>query len=131
MAIKMEQLLGLGPLSQSIQVAGFEVNEGREVRYVAEPEIEEFVAYFKKLVRHVNPPIAKQGGAVIEGCKLTLPTGERFQAISYRGDIEGWRRQIEMGAAAMQTLMGQIVGETLVLADGRSYRLIDCEVAFD
>ncbi len=130
MTNQMEQLLGLGPLSRTRHIAGSEADAEREVRYVVEPMNEEFPTLFNKLVRHVSPPIAKQGGVVIEGCKLTLPTGEQFQAVSYRGDIEGWRRQIEQGAAAMHLLTGRIAEETLVLTDGRSYRLADCEISF-
>ncbi len=131
MASQMEQLLGLGPLSRTGQIPGIEVDEGREVRYLVEPINEEFPAALKKLVRYVSPPIATQGGVVVEGCKLTLPTGEKFQAISYRGDVEGWRHQIEQGAAALHSPIGRIAGNALVLTDGRSCRLADCEIAFD
>ena len=73
----------------------------------------------------------KDGGALIEGCALTLPSGRRFQALSYRGDIEGWRRQVELGAEALGVSLGQLMDGALVLEDGTSYPLADCQVEFD
>lgn len=97
-----------------------------EVRDVEDHGREPFKALFRRLVRHVDPPMMKG-----DGCVLTVPTGRRFQAVYYRGDIEGWRRQIAQGAAALQVTLGELVDGVLVLDDGDSYQLADCEVVFD
>jgi hypothetical protein len=36
-------------------------------------------------------------------------------AVSYKSDIEGWRRQIEEGAKALNSQAAQIVGNNLVV----------------
>jgi hypothetical protein len=126
-----EHFRELGPLETKRQVPGLAPVEHREVRYVEERGEEPFEQFFRRLVRHVNPPVMKDGGALIEGCVLTLPTGRRFQALSYRGDIEGWRQQVAQGAAALGVSLGQLVDGALVLDDGTSCRLAECQVQFD
>jgi hypothetical protein len=103
---------------------------GREFSYVYDDRKQPFSAFFKRLVRHVDPPIPKDGGVVNDGCELTLPTGEVFQAISYRGDIDGWRQQIELGAKALGVQLARIVDDSIVLDDRRSFKLSDCKVKF-
>ena len=68
---------------------------------------------------------------MIEGCRLVLPTGEQVHAISYRGDIVGWREQVARGAQGMGVPIGEIVGGELVLSDGRRFALSQCEVVFE
>jgi hypothetical protein len=126
-----EHLRDLGSLETKRQVPGLVPVEYREVRYVEDRGEEPFKKFFERLVRHVNPPVMKDGGALIEGCVLTLPTKRRFQALSYRGDIEGWRQQVAQGAAALNASLGQLVDGVLVLNDGASYRLADCLIEFD
>lgn len=127
-----EHLRELGPLQTKREVSGLVPVSDCEVRYVEDLSREPFKSLFKRLVRHIDPPVMKgDGAAVIDGCMLTVPTGRRFQAIYYRGDIEGWRQQIAQGAAALQVTLGELVDGVLVLNDGNSYKLADCEVAFD
>ncbi len=126
-----EHFRELGHLETRRQVPGVVPVDHREVRYVEENGNDPFEAFFRRLVRHVNPPVMKDGGALIEGCVLTVPGGRRFQALSYRGDIEGWRQQVTQGAAALNTTLGRMVDGNLVLDDGSSYKLADCQVEFD
>jgi hypothetical protein len=126
-----EHLRELGPLETKRQVPGLVPVEFREVRYVEDRGEEPFKTFFGRLVRHVDPPVMKDGGALIEGCVLTLPTGRRVQALSYRGDIEGWRQQVAQGAAALGVVLGQLVDGVLVLDDGTSYSIADCQIEFD
>jgi hypothetical protein len=126
-----EHLRELGPLETKRQVPGLMPVVHREVRYVEDRGEEPFNELFERLMWHVNPPLMKDGGALIEGCVLTVPGGRRFQAISYRGDIEGWRQQVNQGAAALKTTLGKLVDGNLVLDDGSLHKIIDCQVEFD
>lgn len=126
-----EHLRDLGPLETKRQVPGLVPAEFREVRYVEDRGEEPFKKFFQRLVRHVDPPLMKDGGSLVEGCVVTLPTGRRFQAISYRGDVDGWRNQVAQGASGLGVCLGQIVEGILVLDDGLSYPLTDCKVEFD
>lgn len=126
-----EHFRELGALETKRQVPGLVPVDFREVRYAEDCGEEPFEELFERLVWHVNPPVMKDGGALIEGCVLTLPTGRRFQALSYRGDIEGWRRQVALGAEALGVSLGQLVDGALLLDDGTSYPFADCQVEFD
>jgi len=128
---QMETLLGLGPIQTERTVPGTQPIEGREFCYVSGKNQEEFEIFFKKLIRHVSPPIPKNGGAMIEGCKITLPDGEVFQAISYKGDIEGWRLQIEQGARSLNATLARIDADSIVLEENQSFCLIDCGIDFE
>ena len=126
-----EHFRELGPLETKRQVPGLVPVDFREFRYAEDRGEEPFEEQFERLCWHVNPLVMKDGGALIEGCVLTLPTRRRFQALSYRGDIEGWRRQVALGAEALGVSLGQLVDGALVLEDGTSYPLGECQVEFD
>jgi len=127
---KMETLLGLGAIQTERTVPGTQPMEGREFCYVSDKGQEEFGIFFKKLIHYISPPIPKNGGVMIEECKITLPDGEVFQAISYKGDIEGWRLQIEQGAKSLNAKLARIDAESIVPDDIQSFRLIDCRIDF-
>ena len=74
--------------------------------------------------------IAQSGGVISENCKLRLPTHELFHGLSYKGDIEGWRKQIEKGAEHLGLLTGKVSNNSIELSDGRIYALSDCEIEF-
>lgn len=111
--------------------------EGREYLYISE-DGEDF---FTKNSRAVEKQslfdkvtslfeIAQSGGVISENCKLRLPTNELFHGLSYKGDIEGWRKQIEQGAELLGLLTGKISENNLELSDGRIYALSDCKIEF-
>lgn len=127
-----EHLRELGPVEATRHVPGSRSpNEFREFRYVEDDQREPFERVFRRLVRHVDPPLMKDGGALIEGCVVTLPSGQRFQAISYRGDVSGWREQVTQGAAGIGRQLAWIEGEQLTLEDGTSHSLGRCQIEFD
>lgn len=128
---KMEELLGLGSIERNRIVPGIQPIEGREFCYIADEGQEDFGIFFKKIIRCIASPIPQNGGAMIEGCKITLPNGEVFQAISYKGDIEGWRMQIEQGARALNVKLARIDEGAIVLDNIRSFLLIDCRIDFN
>ncbi len=131
MSNKMEDILGLGSIDTERRIPGATVTEGREYRYVSCSYHADIAALFKKVIREINPPLATSGGAVNEGCKVTLPSGECYFAISYKGDIEGWRQQVEQGAAALGLLVAKISQEKLVLSDDNEVLLSECKFQFD
>lgn len=126
----LESLLG-GPISTERIVPGTHLFEGREYRYVSNKSQVKFDDLFHELF-NVPPKIPRNGGAVLEGCKITLPDGDIFEAVSYKGDVEGWRRQLEQGAKALNEEVARIDIDTdsIVLNDMRSFRLADCIIEF-
>lgn len=127
MSNKMEDILGLGPIDTERKIPGTSLVEGREYRYVSCSANTDIAMLFKKVIREINPPLAKNGGAVNEGCKVILPSGECYFAVSYKGDIEGWRQQIEQGAIALELSIAKITQDKFLLSDGGEFLLSDCK----
>lgn len=130
MKSKMSEVLGLGSIQINREVPGLQPTDGREIRYISDEGIESFGMFFKKIIRFVSPPIPKDGGALIEGCKITLPGGEALQAISYKGDIAGWRLQIEQGAEAFGAKIAKIHDESIIIDAVTSIPLVSCKIEF-
>ena len=110
--------------------------EGREFLYIAD-DGEDFFrkkkgskvkkeSLFSKLTSLFF--MAKEGGALTENCKIWLPTNELFHGLSYKGDIEGWRKGITLGATHLGLLTAKIAEENIEISDGRVYALSDCKV---
>lgn len=131
MASEMEEILGLGPIDPERRVPGTHVVDGRECRYVSRVEGQDLAEQFTQLVRKVDPPLAEHGGVVNEGCSITLPDGRRLFAVSYKGDIEGWRQQIEQGAVQLGLAVASVSSQSLVLlSSGEEVPLSECAVGF-
>lgn len=126
----LEHVLG-HPIRKERRVPGTYLVEGREYRYVSNKSQVKFGKLFHE-VFNVPPQIPQNGGALVEGCKITLPNGDIFEAVSYKGDIEGWRQQLEQGAKALNEELARIDIDTdsIVLNDMRSFRLTDCTIDF-
>jgi hypothetical protein len=126
----LESLLGHS-IQTERRVPGMYLVEGREFCYVSNNNKVKFGKLFHELF-NVPPKIPQSGGALIEGCKITLPNGDMFEAVSYKGDIEGWRQQLEQGAKALNEELARIDIDTdsIVLNDMRSFRLSDCMIDF-
>ena len=110
--------------------------EGREFLYIAD-DGEDFFrkkkgskvkkeSLFSKLTSLFF--MAKEGGALTENCKICLPTNELFHGLSYKGDIEGWRKGITLGATHLGLLTAKIAEGNIEVSDGRVYALSDCKV---
>jgi len=110
--------------------------EGREFLYVAD-DGEDFFrkkkgskvkkeSLFSKLTSLFF--MAKEGGALTKNCKIWLPTNELFHGLSYKGDIEGWRKGITLGATHLGLLTAKIAEGNIEVSDGRVYALSDCKV---
>jgi hypothetical protein len=104
---------------------------GREFRYLSDDGRDLFDELFRKVMHHATIPRAKSGGAIAENCKLRLPDDRLFHALSYKGDIDGWRSDIEEAAQALGLEVARIVGnDVILLPDGSSIPLRDCRIEF-
>ena len=132
MSNNMEDILELGSFDGERKIPGIIVTKGQEVRYISYGDYDDIALLFKKVVRKITPPIPKNGSAINEACRIILPTGEKYFAISYKGDdIYAWRQQIEQGATALNLLVAKIADNKLVLSNGNEILLSECEVQFD
>jgi len=86
---------------------------------------------FHDVALHSKPRHAQHGGMVGGGCHLTLPDGSIFHAVQYHGDIAGWQKDIEEGAAEQNMAIARIEDGKLAISDGRVFELSACTPVFD
>lgn len=125
---QIEHILGgkISPFDEQ-ELPGVVPLEGSEVVFFSETAGSGLYEQFDRLTEAQKPPLMKFGGVSTTKHTLTLPDGQIFHAIKYRGDLEGWRRQIREGARALDVVLGRIEqGSKFVLSDGREFALADC-----
>lgn len=127
MSNEMEKKLDLGKFEKNKKIPGFYEVEGREYRYVSFDGAADVSALFKEVVRKINPPLAVSGGVVNENCSVFMPNGESYFALSYKGDIEGWRAQIQKGAEILGLKIAKISGSNFLLCDGTEVDVSRCK----
>ncbi len=116
---------------QNREIPGTIAVEGREFRYISDDGLDKFEEeLFDRILNQLDVPIAQNGGVISENCKLWLPTGDLYHGLSYKGDINGWRKEIEQGAAIIGLHIGMIVNGSIKLLNGREFKLSDCKVEF-
>ncbi len=122
----------LGQVEQDLVVPGTRPGSAEQVRYVSyDRGSQRPVDLFEQVVLVAGGAIAKEGGVVLDPVVATAPDATSFYALSYHGDISGWRQQIEDGAKALGFLTARVQGGTLILSDGRSYDLSVCHFEKD
>ncbi|SFD74055.1 hypothetical protein SAMN04489722_1243 [Algibacter lectus] len=114
------------------EIPGKIIIENSEVKYISDDGNDNFVNNKNGLFDLITSQfeIAKYGGIISENCKLTLPNGELFHSLSYRGDIEGWREEIDLGAEKLKLITGKVINDKIELSDGRNFKLSDCKIEF-
>lgn len=111
-------------------IPGVEKIEGAEIIYFSDDGENTPKKQFNNLTESVCPRNAQNGGRNDRGCTITIPAGLSFYAIGYHGDIDGWRKDIEVGALGLGLLLAHIDNGTFVVSDGRSFALSECVVKF-
>lgn len=129
---KLEKAIG-GTLERcdARTVPGAVAVEGTVFVYFSDDGKNKFRKQFKNITEFTNPPNATSGGVNDRGCKIELPGGQLFHAISYHGDLNGWRKDIEAGAAGLNLTLARIEGDVFVISNGTSISLSECRVEFD
>lgn len=130
---EMERILGPDAVESERQIPGTRPGESNSVRYVSLAPGETPSAVYTTVVRAIEPPLVTSGGAMLEGCLVTVPdVGQTaFYPLVFNGDLAAWQQQIEQGAHRLGRLSAAIVGSEIVLSDGRTFRLNDCRIEFD
>lgn len=116
----------------SLPTPGTQEVKGREFMYIESTANETF-HQLANSVSTTCPELAmpKSGGAIEERVRINLKDGTSFMGISYKGDIEGWRKRFVGICAASARKYGSIRGGRLVLSDGSSPLLEELEVRFE
>jgi hypothetical protein len=126
----MERIFGAGAFEYERKVAGTRPGEEASVRYISFDDPATIPQLFDEVLDKIKPFLMKSGGAILEGTKLELPDGGHFFAIQFNDDLEGWRKQTELGAKALGRATAKVLGGDVIVSDGRSYPLSSCKVEF-
>jgi hypothetical protein len=104
--------------------------EGTGYLYFSDDGKHSFSKQFWTLTNYVTPPHAQCGGVVTQRCRIKTPGGEVFHAISYHGDLTGWRMDLEEGAQKLNLTLAEIKNSKLLLSTGVNFDLDTCEIIF-
>jgi hypothetical protein len=125
----MERIFGVGAFER--RVPGTGPGEEASIRYVSFDDPASIPKLFDEVLDKIEPKFVNSGAAILEGSKLELPDGSRFFAILFGVDLEGWRKQTELGAKEVGRATAKVLGGDVIVSDGRSYPLSSCKVEFD
>jgi len=128
---ELEQILG-GKIEQRDKrdIPGATPIDGTEFLYFEDDGKNKPKKQFNLLLDSAGTITASSGGIVSDGCRIGVPAGAVFHALSYHGDIAGWRAAVEAGASARKLLLARVEGEQFVISDGRSFPLSNCIIEF-
>ncbi len=114
-------------------IPGFgEHEEGREFIYVEASNAEDFRQVMDgAFASRRDVPLPQSGAALEEKARINLADGTSLLAMSYRGDVEGWRRTIVSFCERNRKKWAFPGNEALVMSDGTEVSLQDCDVVFE
>ncbi|MCY2930867.1 MAG: hypothetical protein NTV86_15530 [Planctomycetota bacterium] len=99
--------------------------EGREFLYVEYQD----AAQFRKCFFHIPcDPLPREGGIINEEVTVTLAQEIQLHGVSYKGDIEGWRRCLLGWCRKSGLIWGKVVGDSIALSNGETKWLRDCKI---
>ena len=105
--------------------------EGTEFLYFESQDEQHFTDVFFNLREYGGGAVPQSGGAVEEGAIIHLPDGRQMFGVSYHGDLEGWRKNIESACEALGLEIGRIEGRAIRLSSGDEIPLKDCTIELD
>ncbi len=127
----MEKLLGVKIQSTSdLGITGLQDRDGIAIVFFEVPEAESSRKTFLKLTNATDPPNAKNGGVAEYGCSIEAPSGFVYHALTIRGDVGGWRKDIELGAAQLGLSLARIIDNKFVVCGDQEFQISNCAVKF-
>jgi hypothetical protein len=111
---------------------GTEKVEGREFIYLEVSKGRNFSGLMQDVLTSCPAtPMPQSGGILEEKARLVLPDKTSLLAVSFKGDLLGWRNKI-LGYCGEKGLKWAAVREQfLTLSDGAEIPLADCQVEFE
>ncbi|MBW8775743.1 MAG: hypothetical protein JF596_12175 [Stenotrophomonas sp.] len=125
----LEAILG-GKIEQRADriAPGINPAAGVELFYYEDFHTGSASSQFRKLLDSAGEFTASSGGIVSDSCRITLPNGQCFLALSFHGDLDGWRKAVEAGARNLGLRLARIEDDRLIIFDGQSVPLSECKV---
>lgn len=127
----MEKILG-GKIQSTAEIGinGLQGTNDSEVIFFEVPDAEQPAVVFRRLTNATDPPNAQNGGASEYGCSIRTPENGSYHALIIHGDLDGWRKDIELGARQLDLSLAKVCGDTLVLDGDHKRPIADCDVEF-
>lgn len=105
---------------------------GREFFYIENSGITDFHQLINAVMKtNENIPLPQDGGAIEEKTHIILDEGMELFALSYKGDITGWRRKLNAYCEQNNLKWGIASQNRLKLSDQSEIDLRECNVIFD
>ncbi len=126
-------------MNETIKIPGLVKNELREYIYILVQADEKLFSgqsksktcLIDKIIDATEPIIPTSGGVIDENFVIVTPDNRCFFGVSYSKDIEGWRKQIELGSKKMNIVIAKITDDKkLTTSDFKSYKLNECEFEY-
>lgn len=106
--------------------------DGREFLYVEIRDAEDFDSIIDaSLGANPDVPMPRAGGVIEEKTRLTLADGTSLLAMSYKGDLNGWRAKLTAFCAMQSRRWGTASHQVLHMSDGTTFSLRDCTASFE
>lgn len=127
---EMERILGAKLGRDESRIPGSVSVGTKEFRYYSGNSDGNPNDSFSEIFDAVLTNHATKGSANNSGCRIFLPDGTAFYALSYWNDIEGWRKNVEEGVKALGLKLAWIENDDFVVEDGRRFKVADCGFEF-
>jgi hypothetical protein len=103
---------------------------GVEFVYYEDYETSGAASQFEELMDSAGEVTVSSGGIVSDSCRIVAPNDQCFRALSFHGDLDGWRAAVEVGARTLGLRLARIEGDHLMISDGQSVPLSECKLDF-
>lgn len=106
--------------------------EGVEYLYVQVVDNEGFRLFVDEAMKSCEDvPLPQSGGVIEEKARIALEDDSSLLAVSYRGDISGWRRKLTAFCESTGRKWGVASNHRITLSDGTEIDLSSSEVTFE
>jgi len=123
----LKKILGVDKIDDPM-LPGTRLRDADKVIYMLLPRGTDPSDAFDEVTSRMDPPLPKNGAVLLEHWVIQTPHGEKFYSLYFHGDVEGWRRQIESGAARLGLKMANVKGDKLLVSNGQSFPLSGCVI---
>lgn len=113
-----------------IGIAGLKDTKNTEIVFFEVPIGSSPRQVFKRLTTAVKTPTARDGGAAEYGCAITTPDAVVYHSLQTHMDVDGWKKDIEFGAAQNDLCLGKVKRQSFIVDGCRRYPLSECLVEF-
>lgn len=106
--------------------------EGREFMYIEISKGQNFSRLMDDAFETCQTlPMPQDGGALEEKVRVILPDQTTLLALSFRGDLSGWRNILIGYCTETGRVWAKLKGQVFALSDGTEVPVDDCEVEFE